>query len=47
MNRRTIIILLAVAFGLGASTATLAWLWSGYTKEAALANGRPAWIEVA
>ena len=47
MNRRSIIALVAVAFGLGGSTATLAWLASGYTKGPALSNGRPAWTEVA
>ena len=47
MNRRSIIALVAVAFGLGGSTATLAWFASGYTKEPVLSNGRPAWTEVA
>ena len=37
----------AVAFGLGGSIATLAWLASGYVKEVVSSHGGSVWTEVA
>jgi hypothetical protein len=47
MKQRSIIALVAMAFGLGGSIATVAWSPTGYKKDAVLARGQPAWTEVA
>src|SRR5688500_15764911 len=46
MNRRPIIAVVALAFGLGGLMAILAWLAIGYTKEPVIGNAHPTWKEV-
>jgi len=41
------LIAVAAAFGLGGLIGALAWLASGYAKDAALSKARPAWTETA
>ena len=46
MKGRGLFAFVAVAFGLGGSIATLAWLASGYVKEVVPSNGGSTWTEV-